>query len=88
MDGELTEKSCAVLYELVQVTQQARWPLAKKTTVSPAWLVDALSADTAIVSAVYVCGHTHSVPCNHNYHNVNDVIVPTIIIAVLYVLRA
>ena len=50
LDAELTEKSCAILYELVQVTQQARWPLAKKTVVSPTWLVEALAADSAIVS--------------------------------------
>ena len=50
LDSELTEKSCAVLYELIQVTQQARWPLAKKTSVSPMWLVETLASDTAVVS--------------------------------------
>ena len=54
LDSELTEKSCAVVYELIQVTQQSRWPLAKKTTVSPMWLVEEMSADSAIVSL-----HTH-----------------------------
>ena len=39
---ELTEKACAVVYELLQVTDQARWPLAKKTNVSTAWLVESL----------------------------------------------
>jgi hypothetical protein len=60
LDGELTEKLCAILYELIQVTQQARWPLAKKTAVSPTWLADALAADTAMVSPVrVVCGWPH-----------------------------
>ena len=35
---------------MIQVTQQARWPLAKKTNISLMWLVEELSIDVAMVS--------------------------------------
>lgn len=39
---ELTEKVCAVMYELLGVVEQARWPQTQRTNVSVSWLVESL----------------------------------------------
>ena len=38
----LIEKSCGVLYELVRLAQQARWPLAERSVVCVSWLAEKL----------------------------------------------
>ncbi len=46
---EFTEKACGVLYELLAVTEQSRWPLASRTSVCTAWLVHALMTTSNMV---------------------------------------
>ena len=59
-ERELTEKATGVLYELVQVSQQARWPLVRKSSVSTSWLVRALAENERMVrqtlsTSVHMC---------------------------------
>lgn len=46
---ELTEKACALVYELMLTADQARWPLAKKTNVSTSWFVKTLANSDKLV---------------------------------------
>lgn len=47
---EFSGKACGVLFELVGVVEQARWPVAKRTKVSIVWFVDSLFSNDVMVS--------------------------------------
>ena len=49
---EFAEKACGVMFELVEVVEQARWPLSKRSKVSISWLVDLLFKNDEIVSVL------------------------------------